>query len=143
MDIYIAPLKRSQVAEVSLLLQNLSQYSPNPEHFDDIWLRHSNQANVFAIVAQQHDGQVLGFGSLLLETKIRGGKVAHIEDIVTHPGFRNQGIGHAVIDALVKIAIDEGCYKAALHCKEHNVSFYEKNGFRSSGIAMQTLLLNS
>ena len=142
MEIEFTPLKRSQVAEVSALLQSISAYSPDPAHFDSIWLRHSKQSNVFSIVAQQPDGRLLGLGTLLLEAKIRGGTVGHIEDIVTHPDFRNLGIGQAVIEELVKIAVVEGCYKVALHCKEHNVPFYEKSGFRSSGTAMQRLLLN-
>lgn len=83
---------------------------------------------------------VVGYGSVVIEAKIRGGKIGHIEDIVVNSGFRKEGIGKAVLDELYKIAAENGCYKVALHCKEHNVHFYEKCMCNLSGISMQRLL---
>lgn len=142
MNIRFTPLTRNHMDEVCELLQNISDFAPDSAQFDNIWLRHSKQSNVFSIVAQQPDGSVLGFGTLLVEIKIRGGKVGHVEDIATHPDFRNLGIGRAVIEKLVSIALVEGCYKVSLHCREHNIDFYEKVGFESSGFSMQKLLFN-
>lgn len=80
---------------------------------------------------------MVGYGSVVIEEKIRGGKIGHIEDVVSHSLFRKQGLARAVVGALFNIAKANGCYKIALQCKEHNVGFYEKCGFEVSGVAMQ------
>jgi glucosamine-phosphate N-acetyltransferase len=140
MNLEFTPLKRSQMPEVISLLQGISQFTPSPDNYDEIWLNHSAQQNVVSIVAHQANGVVVGFGTLVLETKIRGGKIGHIEDIVTHPDHLRLGVGHSLVDRLIKIAQLEGCYKVALQCKDHNILFYEKSGFELGGAAMQRLL---
>ena len=42
----------------------------------------------------------MGYGSIVIETKIRGGKMGHVEDIVSHSLFRKKGIGKAVVDSI-------------------------------------------
>jgi len=138
--IFYSPMERNHLVQVIALLQNISEFLPGVDGHDEIWLRHSDQSNVFSIVAQQSDGFVVGFGTLLLESKIRGGKTGHIEDIVTHPDFRGLGIGRSIVESLTLLAGDEQCYKVTLHCKPHNTSFYEKSGFKIGGASMQKLL---
>lgn len=121
------------------LLQQLSTYQPNPQEYLSIWQEFSNQPHVFSVVAVV-EHQVVGYGSLVIETKIRGGKMAHIEDVVITRSMRNQGIGKAIIQALACIAKDKNCYKMALQCQDHNKAFYEKCGFSPSGTQMQQFL---
>jgi glucosamine-phosphate N-acetyltransferase len=139
-EVLYAPLKRSQMPDVISLLQGISQFAPDPDNYDEIWINHSLQENVTSIVAHHANGLVLGFATLVLEAKIRGGKIGHIEDIVTHHEHRGMGVGRSLVHNLVEIARLEGCYKVALHCKDHNILFYEKSGFEVSGSAMQRLL---
>ena len=90
-------------------------------------------------VAHKDDGIVLGFGTILIETKVRGGKVAHIEDIVAHPDFRNQRIGFQIVEELLNVARGLGCYKATLHCRDQTTPFYAKCGFETAGTSMHKL----
>ncbi len=56
----------------------------------------------------------MGCGTLLLERKfIRGaGLAGHVEDVVVDEGSRGRGLGKLLLDALVALAREKGCYKA-------------------------------
>lgn len=118
------PMRRPHLERVVELLQEISLYEPDSETFDDTWSRFTAQSHLFPLVVLSSE-RVVGFGALLVEQKIRGGKMGHIEDVVSDPEFRGLGIGRLVVGDLLKIASIEGCYKVALHCQQHNVGFYE------------------
>jgi glucosamine-phosphate N-acetyltransferase len=139
---HMEPLSRARMPEVILLLQDMSEFLPLTQDYDSIWSRYAAQKHVISIVALEH-GNVIGFGTVCLESKIRGGRVGHIEDIVIHRNQRSRGIGSAIVSSLADVAKDEGCYKVTLHCHEPNVLFYEKIGFQLSGASMQRMLLGS
>ena len=130
---------QSDMDAVIELLQSMSEFKPSKSDFLPIWNSFSKQANVHSIVAVMNS-QIVGYGSIVIETKIRGGKNGHIEDIVSHSLFQKKGIGKAVVDALLSIAKDNGCYKVVLQCKEHNINFYKKCGYEVSGVAMQLVI---
>jgi len=138
--IYYNEMERGQMPAVIGLLQKISDFNPEPTTYDRIWADYSQQGHVFPIVAHLADGFVLGFGALLIERKIRGGSLGHIEDVATHHEFRGKGIGLTLMSKLTDIARERGCYKVALHCRKHNVSFYENCGFEASGTSMQKIL---
>jgi glucosamine-phosphate N-acetyltransferase len=133
------PMKRLHFEAVVSLLKELSVFEPSPAVFDEIWTRFSSQSNSFPLVVVR-EGDVIGFAVLLVESKVRGGKMGHIEDVVSHPDFRGLGVGRFLISELTDIASRLGCYKVALHCQQHNVEFYEKCGFDSNGSSMQKFL---
>lgn len=83
--------------------------------------------------------KTIASGTILIEQKfIRdGGKVAHIEDIIVHPNYRNKGIGKILIEHLLNEAKKKGCYKAILDCEQEVTGFYEKLGFVKSSLHMR------
>lgn len=135
-SILIRMMEQTDMAAVIELLQSMSEFKPPQSDYPLIWDSLCQQTNVHSLVASI-DEEIVGYGSIVIETKIRGGKMGHVEDIVSHPGFRRKGIGKAVVDALLDVAKANGCYKVALQCKEHNVEFYEKCNYEISGVAMQ------
>jgi glucosamine-phosphate N-acetyltransferase len=137
--ISIQRIKKNNIAAVIELLQHISHFSPPKEFHNKIWSEFSKQKNIYSIVAVI-GGVVVGYGSLVIEKKIRGGKMGHIEDIVTSQDHRSCGIGSAIIDELHEFAKNNGCYKVALQCSEYNRVFYEKSGFKSTGITMQRFI---
>lgn len=55
-----------------------------------------------------------------------------IENVVTHNGFRRQGLGATVLKAALNLAWDQNCYKVMLltgRRSEAVLSFYESVGF--------------
>ena len=56
-----------------------------------------------------------------------------IENVVTHPAHRGRGIGTALMQAAVDLALARNCYKVMLLSNAHRTEahrFYEKLGFR-------------
>jgi len=138
-EINIRTLQKKDVDEVIDLLQSLSNYRPNKESYSLICNDFFSQQNVFSIVAI-FNNKIIGYGSIVIETKIRGGRKGHIEDIVTHQNYRNKQIGSKIIDNLFKIAKKKECYKISLECNKNNVPFYINNKFEISGTGMQRFL---
>ena len=135
-NISIREIVQSDMDAVIELLQSMSEFKPSKSEYLPIWNSFHQQSNVHSLVAVI-DNQIVGYGSIVIETKIRGGKIGHIEDIVSHSLFRKKGIGKAIVDGLFDVAKINGCYKVVLQCKEHNVKFYEKCGYQVNGLAMQ------
>lgn len=90
-------------------------------------------------VAVKDDGEVIGLTTLLIEQKFihNGGKVGHIEDVVTRKEYEGIGIGSALLRESLKFAKEKNCYKVILDCSAKNVSFYAKLGFRRHSINMR------
>lgn len=135
----IREVNRSDLPAITQLLQELSVFKPEEPQDEENWLSFTSQTNLVAIVAVI-DEVVVGYGALLIEMKIRGGRAGHIEDIVSHPDFRGIGIGRAIIDFLAGRALELGCYKLVLQCSEENRGFYERGGYRQMHVAMQRFL---
>lgn len=90
-------------------------------------------------VAVNNDGEVLGLTTLLIEQKFihDGGKVGHIEDVVTRKGYEGAGVGSELIRTALKFAVESKCYKVILDSHEHIAPFYEKLGFRKHSVCMR------
>ena len=140
MNVSLVEVKKNHMAAVIQILQSISDYRPDESDHDHIWDEFHSQTNYFGIVALDEKEYVVGFGSIFIERKIRGGKKGHIEDIAVHSDFRKKGIGKLLIKALYQIAQKEKCYKVALACKEQNLSFYQKCDFGIDGISLSMFL---
>jgi glucosamine-phosphate N-acetyltransferase len=82
--------------------------------------------------------KIVGCGTILIEPKFihKCGSVAHIEDICILPEYRSKGYGKMIIQLLINISKENGCYKLILDCNDKNVSFYEKCGFKETNKQM-------
>lgn len=138
-NISIRAVVQSDMDAVIELLHLVSEFKLPKSEYLRIWNSFYHQTNVHSLVAVL-DAQIVGYGFIAIVTKIRGGKMGYIEDIVSHSLFRKKGIGRAIVDALSNVAKVNGCYKVALQCKEHNVKFYEKCDYEVSGLAMRMLV---
>lgn len=136
---YVTPIKQDDVAEVVEMLQSISSFYPDPESLDHIWTNYISQDHVYGY-SFFIDDKIVGYGAIVYETKIRGGKMGHIEDIVVSQDQRGKGIGKKIIAFLCAAGKENGCYKISLSCKANNIEFYEKCGFVSDGFTMNIIL---
>ena len=81
----------------------------------------------------EFEGKIIASVSLLLEQKIihECGIVGHLEDVVVDKDYRKYGLGKFIIERIIKIAKERGCYKLIGDYKSELLGFYEKNGFES------------
>lgn len=78
-----------------------------------------------------HENRVVGTASLIIEPKFihTGGIVGHIEDVAVLREAQQLGIGGVLIEHLLAVCRQVGCYKVILDCDEQVIPFYEKHGF--------------
>ena len=81
----------------------------------------------------EFEEKIIASVSLLLEQKVihECGIVGHLEDVVVDRDYRKYGLGKFIIERIIKIAKERGCYKLIGDCKSELLGFYEKNGFES------------
>ena len=101
-----------------------------------IWIL--NNDYIYTCVAEE-DGKVVGCATLHILPKLlhNGSYVGLIEDVAVLRDFNGKGIGTALVNQLVSLALVEGCYKVILDCDESLIGFYEKSGFHKKEIQMR------
>ena len=139
MEIKIREITLLDVDFVINMLQDISLFEPKKSIRQEIFNEFISQSNVLGFVYILED-TIVGYGSLVFEAKIRGGRVGHIEDIVINTKFRKKNIGLKIIHHLIDESKKKKCYKVSLVCKEHNVTFYKKCGLTVDGISMSELI---
>ncbi|KUJ10408.1 acyl-CoA N-acyltransferase [Mollisia scopiformis] len=102
------------------------------ERYD--WMKNQGQGIHYFLVIE-HQNQIVGTGTVVVERKfIRNlGNVAHIEEIAIRKEHQGKKLGLKMIQALVSVAKNVGCYKSILGCSEENEPFYIKCGFEKRG----------
>lgn len=88
--------------------------------------------------------QVIGFGSLTLKDDLwPEGQVAYLDELVIDDRHRNKGIGAQLLERLIFIAKQKGCYRieltSAFYRKESH-RFYERHGFASRAYVFSKIL---
>ena len=110
-------LKQASSIEKSKAKEIFEKINANPDHI---------------IAVAEFDGKIVGATTLLIESKFihDGGLVGHIEDVVVDKEYQGQKIGEKIMNYLIEIAKNRGCYKTILDCTEDVKPFYEKLGFK-------------
>lgn len=139
MNIIYREIKKSDLIYVNELLQSISKHNPNYDLLLFNWPLYRKQKNLYAIVGIINS-EIISFGSIFYEIKIRGGISGHIEDIVVSQSYRGKGLGKELINKLIQNAKKEGCYKVTLSCEKSNIGFYEKIGFVGDQVSMKVIL---
>lgn len=120
---------------IGLIQGEFTDYRADKGDLDKIWQRFAAQTNVIALMAVQ-DSQVIGYANAVIEQKIHGDPVAHMESLVVHRDHRHQGVGRELILQLVAAARQAGCCKSVCITQAHNVDFWYKCGFEACQIGM-------
>jgi ribosomal protein S18 acetylase RimI-like enzyme len=99
------------------------------EHWNEIL----SDPNLFYIVIEE-DGKIVSSCTLaVIKNLTRSARpYGLIENVVTHPDYRNKGYGTTVLNKAVEICQYKGCYKVMLMTSSKNESilgFYENAGF--------------
>ena len=74
------------------------------------------------------DGAVVGTGRVVLRADY-----AKIGRMAVLPGWRQHGIGRALLDALLREAAQQGAPRAVLHAQVQAIGFYARAGFIAVG----------
>ena len=69
---------------------------------------------------------LIGFGRIICDGVVH----ALILDLITHPAYRNEGIGGAVLEKLITKCKEHNIRDIQLFCAKGYTGYYEKRGFR-------------
>jgi len=130
------PVLKQDLNKVFALLQQLTAIDYSKRNIEDCWHSFSSNRSSNSVVATYKD-EIIAYGSVVVENKIRGEKAGHIEDIVVNEDYRANGVGEKLIKELIKIGKEKGCYRITLLCDKSLEKFYNKNGFKAKEIAMK------
>lgn len=122
----VVPFDRSHLAGVAEL-ERLCFSSPWSEKALELYL-----ADGVAFVATGTDGQILGYGGML-----PSGDEGEILNLAVHPTARQQGLGGALLDALLGEADRRRLVQIALEVRISNVgaiALYRSRGFETVGV---------
>jgi glucosamine-phosphate N-acetyltransferase len=126
---------------IQLLSYLTSTYDLTLEQFNENIKEISNMGIIIVCILRENNTiRLLGSGTIIIEPKIiHGGKsVGHIEDVVVHPNYRNQGIAQTILNKLVEYS-KEDCYKVILNCNSNMEPFFNHAGFEKKCIQMALL----
>jgi ribosomal protein S18 acetylase RimI-like enzyme len=98
-----------------------------------------NDNNCHAIVLENEDGKVVGFGALIVHIIPTKGYVGRVEEIVVAESFRGQGLGERLMDELIEIGKKRALVRIDLTSRPARVSahkLYLRKGFflRDTGV---------
>jgi diamine N-acetyltransferase len=83
------------------------------------------------LVAETHDKRIVGFASHFFSYYSWSGKALYIDDLYVTQSLRKQGIGKALLDAVVQKAKDNNCFKVRWQTSNWNsnaIAFYKNYG---------------
>ncbi len=112
-------------------LENLSEVGEIDLDVQKKLLSKILEQNGHVYVAKIGENSIVGSITLLVEQKFihHGGKVGHMEDVVTRKGYEGCGVGSSLVQRVLDEARKFGCYKVILDCSDSNMAFYERFGF--------------
>jgi GNAT superfamily N-acetyltransferase len=114
-------------------LSELSRSVTEKVRAEHIWSEMLSHEGVAVFVSTVDDMIVASCTLITAPNLLRGGRQhGFLENVVTHPGFRGQGHGRAVVHAALAAAWAKDCYHVLLQSgrKDPRVNrFYERCGF--------------
>ena len=138
-DIKFRKIIKEDLEDVFLLLNQLKEKDINTIDSETAWKNFKSNSSSNSIVGIYND-RVVAYGSIVIENKIRGDIAGHIEDIVVDDSMRGKMVGVKLINKLVNIGSEKGCYRITLFCEEKLIKFYERTGFKVNNVMMKKFL---
>jgi GNAT superfamily N-acetyltransferase len=101
--------------------------------------------NHFAAFIAEAKGQAIGTGGVVVfdvppSPSNPSGAEGYVMNMYTIPEWRGRGIGHALVDAIVKHAYGEGARRMWLRTSDDGESVYKRFGFQKRDHYMQMWL---
>jgi GNAT superfamily N-acetyltransferase len=135
----IRPARPEDLSRVLDLYRHLNPDDPQPDadKAESAWSALMGSDLTMVMVANA-GGELVSTCTLVIVPNLTRGVRPYglIENVVTHPGHRGNGLGQAVLAAALEAAWRADCYKVMLATgsrREETLRFYEKAGFKRGG----------
>jgi GNAT superfamily N-acetyltransferase len=132
----IRPATADDVPVILALIRELATYEREPDAVvateEDIRREGFGRAPSFHVLIAERSGEPVGFALYFFTYSTwRGRRCLHLEDLFVRPEHRGHGLGLALMRALAREAVSQGCPRfvwQVLDWNEPSIVFYEKLG---------------
>lgn len=132
--VHIRPATVHDVGLLRTMLRELAEYEHKLEFViireEDLARDGFGENPRFRALIVEWDGQAAGYAFFFESYSTWAGRGLFLEDLFVREPFRGRGIGKALLAAVARIAVDEGCY--GIH--------WEVLGWNEKAIALYTKL---
>ncbi len=134
--IQIRPAVTADLPAILFLYHHLNPEDPvvGTSRAQAIWREILRNNNITPLVAVVNGEPIASCMVVIAPNLTRGGRgFAFVENVITDPRFRRQGIGTALLKHAIELAWMANCYKVVLTTRresEELFAFYEKVGLR-------------
>lgn len=129
----VRPAVSTDALAIYEFMCDLEALALDSELFRDVFNRNLANPMVYYLVAEQAD-QVIGFVSCHVQYLLHHtGKVGEIQELYVRPEYRNQRVGHRLVEALYALSIRENFVNLEVTTNQKRmdtVRFYERESFR-------------
>jgi GNAT superfamily N-acetyltransferase len=129
----IDPSELNKLLELYRYLHEVDDPLPDGDTVNEIWRQIQNNKQHLILGVFEGGDLVSSCVLNIIHNLTRGCRpYALIENVITHPDYRRQGIGKALLRLAIDYAADWGCYKVMLltgRNSEPIYRFYESVGF--------------
>lgn len=137
MDVQFRLIRADELSSLLDLYQHLnSDEPPLPDEaiVNQVWESFTTDPKIACVVGDA-DGRLVASCTLVIIPNLTRAARPYglIENVVTHPAYRKQGIGSQLLRYALQLAWDQQCYKVMLltgRKQEETLRFYEKVGFQ-------------
>ena len=134
----IRPIHSDELTSLLSLYRHLHPSDPELAVTADVerlWQRILSDSQLRYLVADVA-GRIVSSCSLAIIPNLTRGARPYgvIENVVTHPDFRRQGIGTRILQAALSVSWEQDCYKVMLltgRKDEATLRFYQQAGFEA------------
>jgi len=124
----IRKLQKKDAPQVARLIHQLTKNVVEPDHLEKrIAVLPAQKNSRFLVVCRGN--RVVGFGGLVWYAIPSKGLIAWVEELVVDERFRRQGIGRALMEQFLKIALAKKIQQVKLTSTPAAKGLYEKLGF--------------
>lgn len=137
-SVTIRPIREDELVSLLSLYRHLHPSDPElavTPNVERLWQRILADSQLRYLVANVVGRIVSSCTLTIIPNLTRGARpYGVIENVVTHPDFRRQGIGTRILQAALALAWEQDCYKVMLltgRKDEAPLRFYQQAGFEA------------
>lgn len=132
MSFQIRIAKEPDFETIHALNKEFSHFIKTPEKFKiSIEQMKAEQEYFKILVAEQSDGEIIGFATTFIAWYSWSGKSMYLDDLYVVEKFRGNGLGSKLIDKVIELARNENCKKVKWQVSKWNenaIEFYKSKG---------------